>query len=335
MTALVEKQESSTTCACGFDLSALVCVYDCAGLARVLNVYRVTSSLRPCFAHGAMSQRDGTEELPPPKRSRFSFDRCLNASASKKSSPDFACMVPVALAAPLAPPEAVRARFRTGDSLWMGIDIETHCLVPRTADSWWRPGQFGLMTRLAKDVLEELRVVQIGWTVGSFDSVHTTKERLVRPEGFEISDAATDKHGISHGFAATHGKPLAECLRELLHDVSSLKCQGGRVCSHNLEFDAGILLDEMSRCGLADLTGLWTEAVRGGFCSMDPVVGHWVRRQAGLLDQERKTPMRLEDMMRLLLPDASVLLERHHSAGNDSHMHWLICRKIAHLCGAP
>jgi hypothetical protein len=188
------------------------------------------------------------------------------------------------------------------------------------------------MTRLTKDVLAELRVVQIGWTFGTFGSAPTTKERLVQPDGFEISDAATAKHGISHSVAASQGAPLVDCLRELLDDVSALKLQGGRVCSHNLEFDAGILAQEMSRCGLADLATLWAESMEGGFCSMDPNVGHWVRRQAGLMDQERKTPMRLRDMVHLLLPEAQDLLERHHSAGNDSKIHWMLGQKIAQAC---
>ena len=217
----------------------------------------------------------------------------------------------------------------------MGIDIETHRLVPSTADSWWRPGQFGLKTRLTKDVLAELRVVQIGWTFGAFGSVPKTKERLVQPECFEISDAATAKHGISHGIAASQGAPLVDCLREFLDDISTLQLQGGRVCSHNLEFDAGILVEEMNRYGLAESAARLTEAVQGGFCSMDPDVSHWVRRQAGLMDQERKAPMRLRDMVHLLLPDAQDLLERHHSAGSDSHMHWLLCQKIAEACRGP
>ena len=188
------------------------------------------------------------------------------------------------------------------------------------------------MTRLTKEVLAELRVVQIGWTFGTFGSAPTTKERLVKPDGFEICDAATAKHGISHNIAASQGAPLVDCLRELLDDVSALKLQGGRVCSHNLEFDAGILVQEMNRCGLADLATLWAEAMEGGFCSMQANVGHWVRRQAGLMDQERKTPMRLKDMVHLLLPEAPDLLEKHHSAGNDSHMHWLLGQKIAQAC---
>ena len=154
----------------------------------------------------------------------------------------------------------------------------------------------------------------------------------MRPDGFEISEAATKKHGISHSFAASQGDPLVNCLRELVDDVSSLKQQGGRVCSHNLEFDAGILVQEMHRCGLADLATLWAEAMEGCFCSMQPNVSHWVRRQAGLMDHERKTPMRLRDMVHLLLPEAQDLLERHHSAGNDSHMHWLLSQKIAQAC---
>jgi len=43
--------------------------------------------------------------------------------------------------------------------------------------------------------------------------------------------------------------------------------------------------------------------------------------------------MRLRDMVHLLLPEAQDLLERHHSAGNDSHMHWLLSQKIAQACG--
>jgi DNA polymerase III epsilon subunit-like protein len=279
-----------------------------------------------------MATPDRSEEAPPQKKSRFSLGKCPNPSAAQKCSPNFARMVPAALATPLPPPEAIRARFETAGLPWMGIDIETHRLVPSTADSWWRPGQFGFMTRLTKEVLAELRVVQIGWTIGTFDAAPTTKERLVRPDGFEISDAATEKHGISHSVSVSRGEPLVKCLRELLDDITSLKLQGGRVCSHNLEFDAGILVQEMNRCGLADLAMLLTEAVEGGFCSMDPDVGHWVRRQAGLMDHERKTPMRLRDMVHLLLPEAKDLLERHHSAGNDSHIHWLLGQKIEQAC---
>ena len=83
------------------------------------------------------------EEAPPQKKARFSLSKCPNPSAAKKCSPNFARMVPAALAAPLPPPETIRARFETAGLPWMGIDIETHCLVPSTADSWWRPGQFG------------------------------------------------------------------------------------------------------------------------------------------------------------------------------------------------
>ena len=246
--------------------------------------------------------------------------------------PDDANLVPAAMAPPLPPPDAVRSCFEPGDTLWMGLGIETHRLVPTTADSWWRPGQFGFMTRLTKEVLAELRIVQIGWTIGTFDSTPTTKERLVSPDGFEIDGAATGKHGISHSSASLNGSTLAACLREMFEDLSSLVQRGGRVCSHNLEFDCGIILEEMTKCGLAELAGPWSEAVRQGFCSMDPNVGHWVRKQAGMTDKERKTPMRLKDMVHLLLPDARALLAKHHSAGNDSLMHWLLCREIAGRC---
>ena len=103
-----------------------------------------------------MATPDRSEEAPPQKKSRFSLGKCPNPSAAQKCSPNFARMVPAALATPLPPPEAIRARFETAGLPWMGIDIETHRLVPSTADSWWRPGQFGFMTRLTKEVLADV-----------------------------------------------------------------------------------------------------------------------------------------------------------------------------------
>ena len=92
----------------------------------------------------------------------------------------------------------------------------------------------------------------------------------MQPDGFVISDDATEKHGVSHGVAASQGEPLVKCLRELLDDIALLKLQGGRLCSHNLEFDAGILMEEMNRSELADLAEPFAEAVRGVPLSLGP-----------------------------------------------------------------
>ena len=70
------------------------------------------------------------------------------------------------------------------------------------------------------------------------------------------------------------------------------------------------------------------QSVSYGVCTMDPEIGHWVRQQAGIGDKERKTPMRLRDMVSLLLPDSKELLKAHHSAGGDARMHWLLCREL-------
>ena len=123
-----KKQESSTKCARGFDLSSFVCVYDCAGLARVFNMYRVTGPLRPCFAHGAMSQRDGAEELPPPKRSRFSVDKCPRPVEDRGRLPDLSQLTQEVKSLP-APPRVVE-KF-DGSSFFVGIDVKTQALVPR------------------------------------------------------------------------------------------------------------------------------------------------------------------------------------------------------------
>ena len=125
-------------------------------------------------------------------------------------------------------------------------------MVPNTATSWWRPGQFGYVTRLDPGVLTGLRIVQVGWAYGDFrEGSPVVKERLVRPEGFTVTSAAEQKHGISNARAEAEGVPLPDALREMVGDVTALVRNGARVCSHNTEFDAGIIAAELDRLGAA------------------------------------------------------------------------------------
>ena len=323
-----QKQESSTECARGFDLSSLVCVYDCARLARVLNMYRVTSPLHPCFAHGAMSQRDGAEELPPPKRSRFSVDKCPRPLEGRGRLPDLRQLTQEVKSLP-APPRVVEKL--DGSSFFVGIDVETHALVPRGSNqqSFWKSGEFGFLTTADNEALSLLRVVQIGWAYATKDAdALVIKSCLVKPEGFAIESPATEKHGIKHDFAFEHGRPLHEVLCEFLDDVLALLQKGYRICAHHLGFDAGILSREMTRAGIGVARGDWDQRVREGLCTMDPDICHWVRQSIGIGDKPRSIPMRLRDLVAVLLPQQVHLLARSHTAGADAHMHMLISQEL-------
>ena len=46
--------------------------------------------------------------------------------------------------------------------------------------------------------------------------------------------------------------------------------------AHQLEFDAGDILNELARCGLPALHDAWKRIACNGFCTMDYEVGRWV-----------------------------------------------------------
>ena len=92
------------------------------------------------------------------------------------------------------------------------------------------------------------------------------------------------------------------------------------------QFDAGVVYQELGRCGLTELQQTWTKIARDGFCSMDPLLGRWVLLCKG---QQVGAPyvhhtMRLKRILPLLLPDKARILENHHDAGTDAEMTRLV-----------
>ena len=92
------------------------------------------------------------------------------------------------------------------------------------------------------------------------------------------------------------------------------------------QFDAGVVYQELGRCGLTDLQQTWTRIAREGFCTMDPALGRWVLLCKG---QQVGAPyvhhtMRLKRILPLLLPDKARILENHHDAGTDAEMTRLV-----------
>ena len=118
----------------------------------------------------------------------------------------------------------------------------------------------------------------------------------------------------------------------MVADVLNCCSHGGRIVAHHLEFDAGVIYEELGRAGLNHLKDPWAKAVRDGVCTMDPDIACWVRSILGIGEIPRSIPMRLLDMVKGLLTETSELRSKHHSAGNDATMHFLLCRKLVSRC---
>ena len=212
------------------------------------------------------------EEPLPEKRKGFVF-KPIQKPERRVSTP-LVCELTYGPAPPLPAPPEVRAMFRS-EGLIVGIDVETHALVPPQKSQSWRNGRFGLQTKVDADTIAPLRLVQIGWTVGEISGDQPeSKSRIVKPDGFALEPSASAKHGISHEFALAEGMPLRDVLQEMLRDVLGAARRGGRVCAHHLEFDATVIANEMRRLGgfEAELVE-WDAFVSAGLCTMNPHIG--------------------------------------------------------------
>jgi DNA polymerase III epsilon subunit-like protein len=201
-------------------------------------------------------------------------------------------------------------------------------------------GQFGWELTKDDDALGFARIVQIGWAVSPADmsSPVVVKRVLVKPSSFTIQDRATDLHKITHAFATQHGTPLAEALGAFLTDVEEEYNRGGRLCAHQIEFDAGIILCELRRCGLDELATTWQRMAARGFCTMSSALGRWVLMNAGEQVQEDETArhfLGLKTISRTLkIPDCESLVAQHHDAGTDAKLTCLVCASVLQRAAA-
>lgn len=85
--------------------------------------------------------------------------------------------------------------------------------------------------------------------------------QIVKPDGFEIPQEATDIHGISTEKAIEEGKPLQTVIDDFL-----THCQCSDILiAHNVRFDAAIILNEMARLNLDPPIEL---PVKNTYCTM-------------------------------------------------------------------
>ncbi len=216
-------------------------------------------------------------------------------------------------------------------NLLIGFDVETHDW-PEIQKEKGRIGKFGWCTLKEEHVMEFSRIVQIGWAIGRADmnAPVRVKTAFVQPVGFEMSEKATKFHGISHTTATQEGRPLADVLCDFMADVLEAFSCGGRVVAHQLEFDAGIVLQELGRSGLDHLRDAWIRIAHAGFCTMDFEVGRWVLTCSGseVGPPTAKHCLGLKNIVRRLLPERCAMLNKHHDAGVDAQLTRMVYVKI-------
>lgn len=224
-------------------------------------------------------------------------------------------------------------------SLWLALDIKTHELIPNT--DFYQSlvnGQFGHPCCVSKDNLQDLRIVQISWSIGHIDACSDplTKSLLVKPDGFVISEAAAAKHGITTEKAMMVGSPISQVLVEFLSDFADVQRRFGRVCAHHLEFTMGIIQSEMQRAGIDNDIDAWSKAAINGFCTMNPdiIIGNSMEHTKHIRDRflmDTSSATSLKDMVRILLTGRLTLLNQRHEAGAVSRMIWLVLRELVRL----
>ena len=285
----------------------------------------------------AQNNKSAADAAANQKRRRM--ESVLLASISAKRPPKTTAKVPkageVTLVEPgpkrgstlqlIRPPTTLTHRLGSPELL-IGFDIETHGWPKEKQKG--RIGQFGWYTVKGETLVEFARIVQIGWAIGRVDEPASVcvKTAYVQPDGFQITKDATDFHKITQAFATQEGRPLADALCDFMADVSEAHSRGGRVVAHNLEFDAGVILNELERCRLYELCGTWRRTAQKGFCTMDYMVGRWVRTCSGDMvgPETAKHCLGLKDITDKLLQDSDKLLIEHHDAGADAKLTRLV-----------
>lgn len=236
---------------------------------------------------------------------------------------------------PIEPPEHIVAKL--GDAkVVVAVDLETHDW-DSSVSAKGLIGQFGHYTFRDEQVLSYARIAQLGWVIGDADATSTpwiSKEYEILPIDFKISPKATQYHKITNEHAMSNGRHLRDVLEEFMHDMIHAHEAGGRVVAHQLEFDAGIINNELERLGLHKLKKLWREIARKGVCTMSPAIGRWLRSSQGqdTGSEVTKNTMGLMELVRWLVPVSEYLARQHHAAGADSQMHRLLYIALVNRC---
>ncbi len=80
-------------------------------------------------------------------------------------------------------------------------------------------------------------LVSICWKVYDNGQHKWTENFIIRPDGWTITAESTSIHGISHEFAVSVGRPLAEVLEKFKTDIKGCT----KLVAHNLNFDSNVM----------------------------------------------------------------------------------------------
>lgn len=110
------------------------------------------------------------------------------------------------------------------------------------------------------------RLVQLAWAIydGSGHRL-SAEEHLIRPEGFEIPESATQLHGIGTLRARRKGRPVEEVLGKFLEAVA-LAVDG--LVAHNITYDRSVVGAELCRLGCTEEAVERLFGARPLFCTM-------------------------------------------------------------------
>jgi hypothetical protein len=274
----------------------------------------------------------GVDTQSPRARTKTKFSIGAAAKPTRREPtpvPHAADVIATLSGPPLPPPPPILNEWIGSPRLVVAIDIETHGWEA-SEQKIRRRGPFGWITSKEDCVMEYARIVEIAWVTGPADqSAPSRRSELVQPFDFTISAQATDEcHQITNDEATNKGLPLIEVLRDFMNDVANAVSHGGRVVMHHLEFDAGIITNELQRAGLEELSVSWKTIASQGFCTMHPDVGDWAARSVGADAQGNYQA--LGTLARMLLPKEHKALRapRHRACPDAVLTYWAYCTML-------
>ena len=93
------------------------------------------------------------------------------------------------------------------------------------------------------------RLVQLSWILtDQFGNDISSRNEIIRPEGFTIPSSVSSVHGITNEVALRDGKPLRQVIQAFLKDAEKIMFFVG----HNVSFDQNVIGAELCRLGIAD-----------------------------------------------------------------------------------
>ena len=104
---------------------------------------------------------------------------------------------------------------------------------------------------------------------------------------------------------------------------------GGVLVSHHLEFDSGVIDEELKRCHLETWRTRWQTIASHGICTLDLDTQEWLQRAFGKPQTagEKTLVMSLKDS---IANDANVrrLLQKAHTAAVDAELHVMLLHAL-------